>query len=75
MWSPVADMSTYCCGAGVLNGVLYAVGGKIEKDIILPSVEAYSPITGVWTPVASMHKTRFHQSNYYIIVIRPNCHY
>jgi len=42
---------------GVLDGVLYAVGGtdglKVHK-----SVEAYSLSTGVWTSIPDMHLCR-----------------
>jgi len=43
-------------GVGVLNGVLYAVGG--HNGIMLRGVEAYSPSTGVWTSIPDMHYRR-----------------
>jgi len=44
-------------GVGVLDGVLYAVGG-CDGYKLLNSVEAYRPSTGIWTPVADMHLPR-----------------
>jgi len=50
-------------GVGVLDGVLYAVGGMgdcyaFRKFNCLSSVEAYRPSTGAWTPIANMHYSR-----------------
>jgi len=44
-------------GVGVLDGVLYAVGGE-DGSKTLSSVEVYRPSTGVWTTIADMHKPR-----------------
>jgi len=44
-------------GVGVLDGIIYAVGGN-DGYTDLNSVEAYSPSTNAWTLVASMHKKR-----------------
>ena len=42
-------------GIGVLDGVIYAVGGaNILEGCNSVSVEAYRPSVGVWTPVADM---------------------
>jgi len=39
---------------GVVNGILYAVGGSSQKGI----VEAYDPATDSWTTKASMRSIR-----------------
>eukprot|EP00102_Acyrthosiphon_pisum_P021158 XP_016658368.1 PREDICTED: kelch-like protein 2 [Acyrthosiphon pisum] len=44
-------------GIGVLDGVLYAVGG-CDGSKTLSSVEAYRPSTGVWTTIVDMHLPR-----------------
>lgn len=44
-------------GVGVLDGVLYAVGGG-DRFGALKSVEAYSPATGVWTTIEDMRLPR-----------------
>jgi len=49
-------------GVGVLDGVLYAVGGHDGFDY-LSSVESYKPDTGVWTSIGDMHLTRRHAGN------------
>jgi len=63
-WIPVAEMRA-CrsdVGVGVMDGVLYAVGGR-DGDRCLSSVEAYKPSTGVWTSIANMHIARSGSSN------------
>jgi len=64
-WTPVADMFEYRkdAGVGVLDGVVYAVGGS-SKDGNLNSVEAYEQCTKVWTVVAPMNKKRRKPRNY-----------
>lgn len=44
-------------GVGVLDGVLYAVGGT-DGFKVHRSVEAYSLSRGVWTTVPNMHLCR-----------------
>lgn len=44
-------------GVGVLDGVLYAVGGR-DLLKVHKSAEAYSPSTGVWTSIADMYMPR-----------------
>jgi len=44
-------------GVGVLDGVLYAVGGH-DGLKCLSSVETYRPNIGVWTSIADMHMPR-----------------
>lgn len=45
------------CGVGVLDGVLYAIGGY-NKSVCHKSVEAYTPSSRVWTTIADMHFAR-----------------
>ena len=40
-------------GVGVLDGILYAVGGH-DGPLVRKSVEAYNPETETWTQVADM---------------------
>lgn len=40
-------------GVGVLDGILYAVGGH-DGPLVRKSVESYNPDTKTWTPVADM---------------------
>lgn len=40
-------------GVGVLEGILYAVGGH-DGPLVRKSVEAYDPENNRWTPVADM---------------------
>lgn len=62
-WSPVAPMPTarYGVGAGVINGVLYAVGGRSATNN-LPTVEAYDPVANTWTSKAAMPTARSYPS-------------
>jgi len=64
-WYPVAEMSIERCnvGVGVLNGIMYVVGG-VDKLGIHKCVEAYSPSDGFWTPIANMHLCRENPGNY-----------
>jgi len=57
-------MSVCRCGAGVgvLDDVLYAVGGHNGLEI-WRSVEAYRPSTGVWTAIADMNVRRQNAGN------------
>ncbi|XP_029341386.1 ring canal kelch homolog [Acyrthosiphon pisum] len=58
-WTPLAEMCK-CrsgLGVGVLDGVLYAIGGYDERES-LKSVEAYRPSTGAWTSIADMNFPR-----------------
>jgi hypothetical protein len=49
------DMSTARCGLGVavVDGKLYAVGGWDINDNALSS-ESFDPLTGQWSPDATM---------------------
>jgi len=50
-------------GVGVLDGVLYVVGGHDGLEV-WSSVEAYRPSTGIWTNIANMHLCRKNAGNY-----------
>eukprot|EP00102_Acyrthosiphon_pisum_P009276 XP_003247156.2 PREDICTED: kelch-like protein 2 [Acyrthosiphon pisum] len=58
-WTSVPEMCLSRCelGVGVLNGVLYAVGGHDGLQV-LRNVEAYQPNTGVWSTIPDMHLCR-----------------
>lgn len=64
-WIPVAKMRVHRKGVrvGVLDGVLYAVGG-LNESCTLSSVETYRPSTGIWTPIADMHFPRSRPGNF-----------
>ncbi|XP_027840345.1 kelch-like protein 2 isoform X2 [Aphis gossypii] len=64
-WSPVAEMSICRAGVGVgvLDGVMYAVGGHNidnydHEQESLKSVEVYRPCSRVWSFIADMHFPR-----------------
>lgn len=44
-------------GVGVLDGILYAVGGH-DGPLIRKSVEAFNPETNQWTPISDMAHCR-----------------
>lgn len=58
-WKFVAPMQNQRCSAGVavLNGYLYAVGGR-DGASCLRSVEKYDPHADKWTSVAHMARRR-----------------
>ncbi|MGI8736460.1 MAG: kelch repeat-containing protein [Candidatus Eremiobacter antarcticus] len=62
-WTPKASMPTprQDMGVGVINGVLYAVGGVSTPGVDEGSsaVEAYDPSTNSWTSKMSMPTARF----------------
>jgi N-acetylneuraminic acid mutarotase len=59
-WTTKAPMPTalYGSGAGVVNGVFYALGGSLITGAYVSTVEAYDPATNTWTPKAPMPATR-----------------
>ena len=68
-WTSVVEMSVCRCGVGVgvLDGLMYAIGGfNVEY---LKSVEVYRPSDGVWSSIADMNLCRLRPGNYndYII--------
>ena len=56
IWANKAPMSTArnVPGVGVVNGILYAVGG-----LTLATMEAYDPVTNTWMPKTSMSTPRY----------------
>ena len=58
-WFAVCEMSCRRSGAGVgvLDGLLYAVGGH-DGPLVRKSVEVYHPDLNSWTQVADMHLCR-----------------
>ncbi|XP_060880188.1 ring canal kelch homolog isoform X2 [Metopolophium dirhodum] len=67
IWTSVTQMSTSrrWVGVGVLDGIMYAIGGEHNENnrsYFLNSVEAYSPISKVWSFIANMHNCRISPS-------------
>jgi len=60
-WTSKASMPTPRAdlGLGVINGVLYAVGGNNGDNAGLTTVEAYDPASDTWTTKASMPTSRY----------------
>jgi hypothetical protein len=60
LWTTKAPMPTARSFpvAGVVNGVLYAVGGYTGDEVLLPTVEAYSAGTNSWTTKAPLPSAR-----------------
>ena len=60
VWSAVADMNTarYGHGVTVVDGKLYAAGGKNDDDDAFSSVECFDPSTGQWSVLADMNTSR-----------------
>ncbi|KAL9883606.1 uncharacterized protein ACN427_010838 [Glossina fuscipes fuscipes] len=58
-WCAAADISARRCGAGigVLNNILYAVGGY-DGQMVYKSAEAYNPESNQWHSVADMSLCR-----------------
>lgn len=56
IWTTEAPMPTprNSLAAGVVDGVLYAIGGESSSGGALATVEAYNPKTNSWTARASM---------------------
>jgi N-acetylneuraminic acid mutarotase len=46
-------------GVGVVNGILYAVGGQFPDQVALPTNEAYDPTTNTWSVKANMPTARY----------------
>jgi len=59
-WTTRAPMPTprNALGVGVINGILYAVGGISTSGIEVGTVEAYDPTTDSWTTKAPMPTPR-----------------
>lgn len=45
-------------GIGVVDGIIYAVGGSTEAGVALATVEAYDPATDTWTTRAPLATAR-----------------
>jgi N-acetylneuraminic acid mutarotase len=60
-WTPKAPLPTprYGVAVGVVNGVLYAVGGQASGSGGLTVVEAYDPTSDTWASKASLPTSRF----------------
>jgi N-acetylneuraminic acid mutarotase len=59
-WTTVSPMPTARSGsaAGVINGILYVVGGWNDSGGILATVEAYDPVTDTWSTMDPMPTAR-----------------
>mmetsp|Transcript_30951 Transcript_30951/g.72361 ORF Transcript_30951/g.72361 Transcript_30951/m.72361 type:complete len:593 (+) Transcript_30951:121-1899(+) len=59
VWHPVASMRTARrnCGVGVLNGQLYAVGGRNEQKQVMDNIEVYDSREDSWQRVEHPMKT------------------
>ena len=61
-WTTLAPMPTArsAAGAGVVNGILYVIGGAIDSSTIVSvaTVEAYDPATNTWSTRAPMPAPR-----------------
>jgi len=59
VWHPVAPMRTARrnCGVGVLNGQLYAVGGRNESKQVMDNIERYDSREDRWERVEHSMKT------------------
>lgn len=59
-WTAGAPMPTprWEFGVGVVNGILYAVGGRNTTGATFATVEAYDPSKDTWTTKASMSAAR-----------------
>ncbi|XP_029347873.1 kelch-like protein 2 [Acyrthosiphon pisum] len=65
--TPVSQISTNgrTLVIGVLDNVMYAIGGACQElgsSVYLKSVEAYSPISKVWSPIEDMYLSRYNPS-------------
>ena len=48
----------YGLATAVIDGRLYAIGGRLEGSSILSSGERYDPAANAWSPIASMGTAR-----------------
>jgi alpha-tubulin suppressor-like RCC1 family protein len=55
-WTSKASMPTvrFLLGVGVINGIVYAIGGKANNNFPVATVEAYDPATDTWTTKAPL---------------------
>lgn len=52
------NMARESASVGVLNGLIYAIGGANGQNVTLASVERYDRTTNAWSLVAPMHTHR-----------------
>ena len=64
----VVQMRVVVSGVGVLEGLLYAVGGH-DGPLVRKSVEYYQPETSVWRQTADMHLCRRNAGTLFHFVI------
>jgi N-acetylneuraminic acid mutarotase len=59
-WRPKADMPTarMYLSTSVVNGRVYAIGGRFGNNSVFSTVEEYDPATDTWTPKADMPTER-----------------
>ena len=59
-WTKLADMPNQrgMFSASIVNGKIYIIGGGIDRNHILSTVEEYDPETGIWTKKADMPTPR-----------------
>ena len=53
----MAQISCFLLGVGVVDGLLYAVGGH-DGPLVRNSVEVYNPETNSWSQLADMYSCR-----------------
>ena len=60
VWTTRAPMPTprTAFAAGVVNGVIYAVGGTKDGNTVLTTVQAYNPATNTWVTKAPLPARR-----------------
>ncbi|XP_071965605.1 kelch-like protein 9 [Antedon mediterranea] len=59
-WIQIADMkrARESFQVGVLDGKIYAVGGRVNDSVSLADVERYNPLSDEWEAVASLSSPR-----------------
>ena len=59
-WTSLPPMTQERCRFyfGVLNGMLYAVGGEVDNSQVLVSCEMFDPGRAVWSPIAPLPGSR-----------------
>jgi len=60
-WTTRAPMPSprRALGVGVVNKILYAIGGLSTSNAAVATVEAYNPVTNSWTSMAPMPTARY----------------
>lgn len=59
-WTKKVDMPTarLCLSTSVVDGKIYAIGGMLQGDVELKTVEEYNPVKDTWTRKADMPTPR-----------------